>query len=134
MAFAESQETDGQISSSVRGVMADLGRDPMPATDFFARLCEQHPDYIGRKAADLAKELRSLTNANGAQRLTTDQWVEQARPVFRAGAASWLNTRFMMLALALLDADVFQVLLSRECLAPLFEEIAGRRRAEARVA
>ena len=127
-------EAGGQISSSVRGVMDDLGKGPMAATAFFARLCEQHPDYIGRKAGELAKGLRGRAESDGAQRLTADQWVEQARPLFRAGAVSWLNTRYMMLALALLDADLFQVLLSQECFAPLFDEIAGRRRAEPQVA
>jgi hypothetical protein len=128
--FHAESDADGiRPSASVRNAIEDLGDSTVSSREFFARLCELHPDYIGRTAATLASELK--TGAAGQRnRKPANEWVKDVWKLFKGEGR--VNTRRMMLGLALLDAGAFRLLWSRVCFPALFQELAKEEMEQAR--
>jgi hypothetical protein len=134
----ESRFGDMQPTSSVRSVVEGFGQAKVSAQDVLGKFCELHADYMDGKAGTIAAEMQTSAirassnydSARNTERLNPYEWVDRVSSLVNPGAEGLLDTRRMILGLALLDAGAFWLLWIRDCFPALFKEIRGEEQSE----
>jgi hypothetical protein len=134
-AMVANGQSETSTSESVRTAERELGERPVVAAAFAAVVLQLHPEYANGRGQALVEPFAAAGGRHGRSQdaRTTKGWLDAIRALIDQDASPRLNGRLVLLGLALLDDQIFQLLHGRSALEPLVAEIviANERRPQA---